>query len=619
MTSISAANATDINGMSNNSEELYPLALLMEELKHDDTANRVEAMKRLGIIALVLGPERTRDELVPFLTEVAQDDEDEVFSVLAVELGKFVPYVGGPEYANYLLPALEILASTEETIVREEAVKSLNTVAEQLLYEQLFHDFIPLLEHLATADWFSAKVSSCGIFKSVIYRVEDDIMRKNLLALYLQLIQDETPMVRRAAANHLSALVDTLKENVDLTTDEDWDYISTMFQKVTTDAQDSVRFLGVNALISISEFFNKKGDDSHTQDLFESAQKLISDEAWRVRYAIADKFEKLTIQFIDNDENVTQLLKPFLVLCEDNESDVRTAIAKQIPSFAEHLNDKKVILAEILPTVQNLSMDENETVRASLALTVTNLVLLLDKEDVTDNLLPIFLNMMKDESPDVRLNIIANLKVVNDVVGIATLSESLLPAVSELAKDMNWRIRMAIIEYIPILGKQLGVEIFDNQLTDLSLSWLWDTVYSIREAAIQNIKKLTEIFGSNWSRDEIVERLLNFDSELMENFVYRFTVLSALTALVPVVNHDVITALILPFILPLTEDAVPNIRFNVAKSLAVIAAALEEKKGPIDLITSQLIPSLQTLAQDEDFDVTYFATQSLEECQALLE
>ena len=56
--------------------EIYPLALLMDELKHDDIANRVEAMKKLDTIALALGPERTRDELIQFLTEVSQDDED---------------------------------------------------------------------------------------------------------------------------------------------------------------------------------------------------------------------------------------------------------------------------------------------------------------------------------------------------------------------------------------------------------------------------------------------------------------------------------------------------------------------------------------------------------------
>ncbi|CUS20769.1 LAQU0S01e14246g1_1 [Lachancea quebecensis] len=607
----------DDNGQ--NSEDLYPLALLMDELKHDDIANRVEAMKKLDTIALALGPQRTRDELVPFLTEVAQDDEDEVFAVLAEQLGKFVPFIGGAKFATLLLPALEILASTEETLVRDKAVESLNNIAQELSEEQLFHDFIPLIEHLATAEWFSSKVSSCGLFKSVLARVKDDKFRKELLALYLQLVQDDTPMVRRAAGNNLPVLIDLLTQNPDLSTSEDWDYISSMFQKIVSDTQDSVKFLAVDILVSILKFFNTKHDTTHSKDLLRSAIQLITDEAWRVRYMAADRFDDLASQFKSNPEYIEELSGPFLALCEDNESDVRKGVAKQLPGFSKLLGDPQVVLKKVLPAVQNLSMDESEIVRASLASEITNLAPLIPKQDAIDSLIPILLNMLKDEYPDVRLNIIAKLKVVNEVVGIDLLSESLLPAITELAKDVNWRVRMAIIDYIPLLAEQLGVQFFDQQLGDLCLSWLWDTVYSIRSAAVVNLKNLTKIFGSEWSSAKIISRLLKSDSQLLENFVYRITLLSALTELVPVVTTEVTTEKILPFINHLAEDSVPNIRFNVAKSYAVVVESLvEEKEKYKDLINKSIISSLEKLCQDSDIDVRYFASQSLEKCQNLL-
>jgi hypothetical protein len=46
------------------------------------------------------------------------DDEDEVLLAVAEELAKFVPLVGGPEYAYTLLAPLEGLAQVEETVVR---------------------------------------------------------------------------------------------------------------------------------------------------------------------------------------------------------------------------------------------------------------------------------------------------------------------------------------------------------------------------------------------------------------------------------------------------------------------------------------------------------------------
>lgn len=46
---------------------MQPVAHLADELRSEDPLARVEAMKRLSTIALALGQERTRNELVPFL------------------------------------------------------------------------------------------------------------------------------------------------------------------------------------------------------------------------------------------------------------------------------------------------------------------------------------------------------------------------------------------------------------------------------------------------------------------------------------------------------------------------------------------------------------------------
>jgi len=48
-------------------EALYPIAVLIDELKNDDISLRLNAIKRLSTIALALGAERTREELIPFL------------------------------------------------------------------------------------------------------------------------------------------------------------------------------------------------------------------------------------------------------------------------------------------------------------------------------------------------------------------------------------------------------------------------------------------------------------------------------------------------------------------------------------------------------------------------
>ncbi|ONH69030.1 Protein phosphatase PP2A regulatory subunit A [Cyberlindnera fabianii] len=618
-------------------DDIYPLALLMDELKHDDVTNRVNAMQKLDTIALALGPERTREELIPFLQEVAQDDEDEVFAVLAEQLGRFVPLIGGSEHAEILIPVLELLAATEEPVVRDKAVDSLNEIASQLSLQQIGEKFYPLVEDLAGTEWFSSRVSATGLFQSIIVKV-DDTMRKNLLTTYSKLVHDEGPMVKRAAATHLPKIIDLLRENPDCSNEQDWDIISSMFQTLTTDKQDSVKFLSVDVLISILQFFNSRNDTSHHQGLLNSALSLIQDPSWRVRYMAADRFEKLATQFESDYEMINELIDPFLKLLKDNEGEVRKAIAKQLPGFCK-LIKQDVLYSKVIWRVEELSRDPSEFVRSALASEITGLTPLMEKEVVMKELLPILLTMLKDEYPEVKLNVISKLKVVNDVIGIDILAQHLLPAITELARDKQWRVRLAIIEYIPLLADQLGVSFFGEELGNLVLSWLWDSVYSIREAAVTNLEKLAKIFGSKWADEEIIERILKSDEVSFNNFVYRLTSLFTLTRLIPVVDKEIVITKILPFVDNLASDQVPNIRFNVAKSYLLTAQSLLNKLPPsesgdvkdaealtpeqraesAEFIKQKVLPVVESLKSDADADVKYFATQSYDGIVALLE
>jgi len=53
------------------------------------------------------------------------------------------------------------------------------------------------------------------------------------------------------------------------------------------------------------------------------------------------------------------------------------------------------------------------------------------------------------------------------------------------------------------------------------MSWLGDTVFSIREASTQNLKKLTEVFGVEWANDAIVPKVIAMGQH--PNYLYRMT------------------------------------------------------------------------------------------------
>ncbi|GJN66706.1 protein phosphatase PP2A regulatory subunit A [Purpureocillium lilacinum] len=586
----------------NTNDELYPIAVLIDELKHDDVILRLNAIHRLSTIALALGAERTREELIPFLDE-SVEDEDEVLVALSEELGSFIEYVGGSQWGHVLLSPLENLAAIEEPVVRDKAVESLNKICESLSSQQVEEYFIPLTIRLSKADWFTSKVSGCGLYTTPYKKVSPPV-QEQLRQQFGLLVHDETPMVRRQAATNMAKFVKEMPAAIVI------DEMIPLFQHLVQDDQDSVRLLTVEILISIAEVVPKEQQSSHGV-LLTSLRNLIEDKSWRVRYMIADRFEKIA-KAVDEEVVSRDLVPAFVKLLKDNEAEVRTAIAGQIPGFCA-LVDRNTLLNDIMGSIEDLVSDTSQHVRAALGTQISGLAPILGKQETIDHLLPMFVQMLKDEFPE------------SIVIGIDHLSQSLLPAIVQLAEDKQWRVRLAIIEYIPLLASQLGVKFFDEKLSNLCMGWLGDTVFSIREAATHNLKKLTEVFGVEWASEQIIPKVMGMGSH--PNYLYRMTTCFAISTLATVVSLDVIAKSILPMLDKMVDDDIPNIRFNVAKTYSVLISALRrlpeegtlyslEKEGAEitpsprgnELIQQRILPNLTKLQKDDDVDVRYFAT-----------
>ncbi|KAL6304279.1 ARM repeat-containing protein [Sparassis latifolia] len=579
-------------------DDIAPIAILMDELRSEDVQLRLNAIHRISTIALALGPDRARNELIPFLQD-SVDDEDEVLLALAEELGRnFEEYIGGSEYAHLLLGPLENLSAVEETLVRDKATESITKVSAVLSQAQIEQFYIPLVHRLSRGEWFTSRTSSCALYAPVYDKVAPPL-QDELRRSFATLGSDDTPMVRRAAAKWLGPLVKKYSKQHVLTDG------LVIYRRLQSDDQDSVRLLTVEDLIAIAQQLTP----AEVKDqLLKQIKQTVSDKSWRVRYMAATHFNELA-DTVGQELVREELIAHYVQLLKDNEAEVRTAAAGQIPGFAKLL-EKEVILARIVPCVRDLCQDTSQHVRAALANQISGLAPLLEKDATIEHLLPLFLHLLKDEFPEVRLNIISKLEQVNSVIGIELLSESLLPAIVELAEDKSWRVRQAIIEYIPLLANQLGKPFFDEQLGNLCMSWLGDTVFSIREAATLNLKKLTEVFGVEWAKVQIVPRVVGMGQH--PNYLYRMTTVQAISTIASSLTLDIVRGEILDTLLQLSADPIPNIRFNVAKALEVLATTFGDTPEGRQLVLQKIVPVLEQQKNDQDADVRFFAVRALQ-------
>jgi serine/threonine-protein phosphatase 2A regulatory subunit A len=168
-----------------------------------------------------------------------------------------------------------------------QAVESLNRICEELSQQQVEDYFIPLVIRLSKADWFTSKISATGLY-TVPYGKATKASQDGLRQQYSLMVHDETPMVRRQAANNLAKFVKAMQPAV--ISEE----VIPLFQHLANDDQDSVRLLTVDILIAIAEVVPKEQQASHSI-LINSLRNLFNDKSWRVRYMVADRFEKVKI------------------------------------------------------------------------------------------------------------------------------------------------------------------------------------------------------------------------------------------------------------------------------------------------------------------------------------
>lgn len=187
------------------------------------------------------------------------------------------------------------------------------------------------------------------------------------------------------------------------------------------------------------------------------------------------------------------------------------------------------------------------------------------------------------------------------------LRQSLLPAILDLAEDAKWRVRLAIIESIPMLATQLGKGLFTERLNSLCMNCLADDVYSVRRVATANLEKLSAQFGAEWTVDNILPRIEEMSQH--KNFSQRMTSLYAIQALLKSLSRDSILDRVIPLVVRMAHDPVPNVRFTVAKTLAAALASVSGAPSKALSLENEVLRTLGSLGTDNDKDVRFYAAK----------
>jgi hypothetical protein len=126
----------------------------------------------------------------------------------------------------------------------------------------------------------------------------------------------------------------------------------------------------------------------------------------------------------------------------------------------------------------------------------------------------------------------------------------------------------------------------------------------VRKTASKNIQNLAQVFGEKYVRSEILPFLDKLQSD--PSHVHRSTAIQCYNTLTGVVSSDICCSVILPKVISMSKDAVPNVRFAVVKSLHLFWTTSGVDATQMD----EILKLCETLLTDTDKDVRYYAKKA---------
>mmetsp|Transcript_30581 Transcript_30581/g.97616 ORF Transcript_30581/g.97616 Transcript_30581/m.97616 type:complete len:615 (-) Transcript_30581:576-2420(-) len=568
------------------------IARLVNNLRAEVLHHRVEAVSRVKEISRAFGPERTRREILPFLQETA-DDEDEYLLAMAQQLGAMTDSVGGPEFLPALLGPLEILACAEERAVRDAAVESLGKVFSGIPDGMFGEAVVPLLRGMAKNQWHTGRMSACVLLPLSFPRLSPSVQAE-ALAWAAELAADPVPTVRKKLCLHVGALCSDMAQM------EVEQKMLPLLEKFAQDEQDSVRSQLLEAIVPVAKA---------TPPLLQGGRLLqltlgvAADESWRVRWSFGKKVVALCDVF-SPELSASAFCASYAALLNDGEPEVRVAACDGLTKKCAAWS-KDQLMEYIVPACRKLVSDEIDYVRRCAALHVTGLAPALGHSASLGHILPLTLALLRDTDPEVRLHVVSNLRPLYDTLGLESIKQTLLPAIKNLAEAPQWRTRIEIVKLGPTLAEQIGEQFFNENLASIVLNWLCDDVYAVREAAARNLQTFLAMFGPAWGTEHIAPKLRQMCAQ--QSYIPRYTACLAVKLCAQAESGVDLAVGMLSHILELVEDPVANIRINAAETMAILGQAKDQLSSEH---MQRITQSLDILTRDPDTDVKHAALQS---------
>ena len=586
------------------SDDFKKASFIIESLKSENQPIRLFCAKRLTDLGNILGVARIEDELIPFITDLILNFENdgEILSEYSNQILNLLIILKKNNRLSFIgIRSLEILSGNDDEIVRQTAINNLSKLIELLDEQIITNEIFPLMKRLIEND-LKTKMSCCYLFPIVYPKLENSDIKKELLQVYSEISKDESPSVRRAAADNIKFFC-KVEEN---------EVISLLFKLYNDFIKDSVDIVKIYTIQSTPDLLNKLSINNQEKLILNFTKSMAEEKAWRVKYSAIECIAKISenINIPSFEKKYVSLLMLFL---KDREAEVKCAVLNYFEKFINliSINTFKI---NFLPLFKSISNDNNLHVRSSYANTLLKCIPYFKQdEQLINNITPIINKFLKDEIVEVQYATIEN---IDKIILLSKEDESIIekyimPIIKEsMNVEKKWRFRCIIAENILKIISDLDSGVINKYFLDVIIKLFYDHAYDIRLIVWKIIEKLVNIMDDNFIQDKIWEtQKLQMKNN---NYILRISAMKSIDYLKQYYKKEFIMNEIIPYIINnIKDDKIPNVKFSaceVLESLVVFIGKEEKCKKFVE-------DFLNGFFNDKDDDVVFISKSAFDELQ----
>ncbi|XP_017880450.1 serine/threonine-protein phosphatase 4 regulatory subunit 1-like isoform X2 [Ceratina calcarata] len=342
-----------------------------------------------------------------------------------------------------------------------------------------------------------------------------------------------------------------------------------------------------------------------------SKASLLDEEAFKMQDKyLADEFELMNSS---NQEIVPQhLIDSFLSMaepdqCSDTGTDIPHHCAFSFPAVVLTLGREN--WPYLKQAYQSLASANPWKVRRTLASSIHEIAIILGEELTATDLVPIYDGFIKDLD-EVRIGVLKHLATFLKILKPADRRQY-LPRLKEFLttdNESNWRFREELATQLLEIVNLFGPADVERHIVPLSLELLGDKVAAVRHVALSLVTQIVAHLSDNERLVTALFQELKFSLGVYaKKWIRRQTFAFVCAKLISnnAISGDRFSQEMLPNLLKLSLDKVPNVRLAVARTLSRNVVPMGQWLGVEQ--TEEVERRLREMRSDPDRDVRVLA------------